>query len=163
VKIKEQNEQRMVIAPTLYTMLYATLKWNNLMWPLVIFFIVFACLMSSHYPAAITILVVIGLFYLGELTSHKVVLDKSNNSIMAEWRYFLLFHRKLVVPLSALRKVEVSTEKVYDDYPGQLRISSRTEYEVSIKTTENNITISRTYNKKNMEHLASEIIKFIRK
>ena len=86
MKIREQNEQRIVLAPTLR-------QRHPIFWLLLIVgaiwlaFFVFNALIAqlaisiTQLAILIALLVVLGLYVLGELIGHRVIIDKTTESI----------------------------------------------------------------------------------
>ena len=162
MKIKEQNEQRIVLAPTLR-------QRHPIFWLLLIvgaiwlaFFVFNAPITQLAIPIAL--LVVLGLYVLGELIGHRVIIDKTTESITIKKLCLLLILSKHVIPFSDVVNVRL------EDHGGWLEVEGEAfpeMLEVRLnyhgKKRWQKVKIAQTTNTHDMTNLANEIARFIAK
>ncbi len=97
MRIKQQDEQRLVMAPTLGERLFELVALAALI------------VLSIRYPSPwlVALGVLVGFHSLGKLVGNRVVIDKPAETIRVEERPFLLIHRQRVVRFSDVSKVAV--------------------------------------------------------
>jgi len=162
MKIKKQDEQRMVIIPSSKTRFSVVLLSALLASGFGFCAYAFADYGDiSRYIGAIgtfVVLTVASVLYglEGLIGGNKVIIDKLTGSIRLSRRYLLLIERRRVISLS-------STEKVTVNYSPIVTQQHRTDaWKVSLSGHEW-VNIEHSRNKANMLYLASEISRFIGK
>ena len=138
-------------------MLITTTYWEHV---LGILSLPFTVLLAFFVPSVfIAISVVLGLYILGELSGHKIIIDKLTKSITLKKQHFLLIYRERVVPFSIVRNVVIDYEP-HTTASGPSGTTHHNAWKVSLDIGKK-LKIDRTTNEANMFRLASEISKFI--
>jgi len=155
MRIKEQDEQQMVITPRFGNWL-VKVSWSILF----LFLLELASFtFLSSPPLGIVLLVLWILFILGLLIGNRVILKKATQTITFEKRHFLMISTRRVIPFSEVRSVVIDYEA---EASSRRRLSGQVDaWKVSINIIGEKLKIDRTTNKENMVHLASEISSFI--
>jgi len=136
VKIREQNEQRIVITPWIGDLFFGR------SWRLTIFLFIFISLSISILVVllqignpvwgtlllCILVLVALLLYLLGEIAGKKIVIDKPTASVIFTKRLFMLISRKHFIPFSLVQRMHAE-HKTYNR-GGMFEFSA---YEVSIE------------------------------
>ena len=147
MKIKKQNEQRLVIVPTIGDLLYG----NNRLWTTFLFFSIAVAVFVPQKSIPITLAVVFILLLLGVIAGQRVIIDKSSESIEFRKRYFMLVPRRRRMSFSYVRTVYVE----HRTHGGGPMESSG--WEVSIE----NIKIGQFSNKSKSINVANTIARMI--
>ena len=162
MKIKEQNEQRIVLAPTLR-------QRHPIFWLLLIVgaiwlaFSIFYAL-TTQLAIPIALLVVLGLYVLGELIWHRVIIDKTTESITIKKLCLLLILSKHVIPFSDVVNVRLEDHGWWLSFMNEAftdMLEVRLNYHG--KKRWQKVKIAQTTNTHDMENLATEISSFIGK
>lgn len=162
MKIKKEDVQYLIIAPTIGERLLAMLV-------LAVFIFIFYGIYSSFNltPWFIAAAVIMGLYALGKVVGDKIVIDRTAESITVEKRHFLLIRRRRVVSLSAVRSVVIDYKSQRESprsLGGSWQYLTVTDaWEVSLDTGGKKFKIDDTGKKVDMLDLANRISRFIGK
>ncbi|MBA7688670.1 hypothetical protein ES703_97159 [subsurface metagenome] len=160
MKIKQQDEQRMVIAPPLVRKLISI--------PIALI-IQIVCILFVDWPWLIFSFSA-GLFVLFELTNifERVIIDKPTESIIVRKPLIWFIPRWRNISFSAVMSVDVDHKKVKKTtvgYPhagfGNVSESWHDAWRVSLNTGDKKIKIDQTGSETDMQYLAREMRRFI--
>lgn len=162
MKIKEKDEQHMIIEPTTGERLLGVLSLVLLIISIYVFLSVSPGL--SFFVIIAIVWIFICLYFAGKMLGRRIVFNRPTDSVILEARHFMLIHKKRVVPLSAVTGVSTVLKSKTDWWKtlsNSLPSDPKEYLEVSIFIGDKKIKIAHSSDGRSMVDLSSQMSAFI--